>query len=239
LEGWILERIYLLSQEPTGFLRHASPDVCARILKAAILSHHRSLLDLIHQHIINQILWYNTSSEAISVIAETHGLRALQGAGYYRQLINMEPFHDNLDTIKACIPLTMSAEQLMRLVLAHRSLLKLWDHLRACPPTLCPSGCPSHTECSIHWEHMWLEAGAANETLYHGSADVLGRLKAVMLCLRKSLRDASGLTLQCKMTALEAITALRDEIIDGLMDHFTVGTCKYNFTLSLGNGNLN
>ena len=61
-----------------------------------------------------------------------------------------------------------------------------------------------------------------NEILFHGSADVLGRLKAMMLSLRKSLCGSSGLTLQCKMTALEAITALRDEIIGGLMVHFTV-----------------
>jgi hypothetical protein len=192
------------------------------MLKVAILCNHRKLLDLVNQHVICQILWYNCASEAIIEIAETHGLRTLQGAAYYRQLINTESFNDSLDIIKPCVPLTMSTEQRTRFFSAHRSLLNLWDHLLTCPPTLIPSGCLSHAECSMNWEHMWFEAGAANEILFCGSADVLGRLKAVMLSLRKSICDAPGLTMQCKMTALEAITALRDEIIDGLMDHFTV-----------------
>ncbi|KAF8238465.1 hypothetical protein L208DRAFT_289166 [Tricholoma matsutake] len=220
LEGWVLERIYVLSQGPTGLLRPASPDVCARMLKTAILGNHKKLLNLVTQHIICQILWYNTYSEAIIEIAETYGLRALQGAGYYRRLIDMESFDDNSDMIELSVPLTMSAEQRTCFLSAHHSLLNLWDHLRTCPPTLFPSGCLAHNQCSTNWERMWFEAGAENERLCCGSADVLGRLKAVMLSLRKSMCDAPGLTLQCKMTALEAITALRDEIIDGLMDHF-------------------
>ena len=210
----------MLLQEPIGALRSASPDVSAKMLRIAILCNHRKLLDLVTQHVISQILWYNTTSEAIIEIAEAHGLRVLQGATYYRELINMESFNDHSNIIKPYIPPTMNAEQRMRFLSAHDSLLNLWDHFRTCPPTLLPSGCLSHAECAMHWEHMWFEAGEANETLCCGSADVLGRLKAVMISLRKSMCDAPGLTMQCKMSALEAIAALRDEIIGGLMDHF-------------------
>jgi hypothetical protein len=215
LEGWVLERIYLLLQDPNRL----TPAVCARTLKAAILCNHKQLLDLVTRHLICQILWYNTFPVAIIEIADTYGLRALQGAGYFRQLINMESLNDSLDTIKLCVPLTMSPGQRLRFLSAHHSLLNLWDHLRTYPPLLPPFGCLSHAECSMHWEQLWLDAVMANESLYYGSADVLGRLKAVMLSLRKSMCDAPGLTLQCRMTALEAVSALRDEIIGGLMDH--------------------
>lgn len=221
LEGWVLERIYILSQETVGPLRSASLDVCARMLTVAILCNHRKLLDLITQHLICQILWYNVSSDVITEIAETHGLQVLRGVGYYRQLIDMEFSNDNSDIIKPCIPVTMSLERRMCFLSAHNSLLNIWDRLRKCPPTIFPSLCLSHVECSIHWEHMWFEAVTENETVCGGSADVLGRLKAVMLSLRNLLCNAPGITLQCKLAALEAITALRDEIIDGLMDHFT------------------
>jgi hypothetical protein len=224
LEAWVLERIYVLLQEPNGLLPSAPPDVCARMLEVAILCNHRKLLDLVTQHLIRQILWYSTPPEAIIEfieIAKAHGLPALQGAGYYRQLINMEFRADDSDIIQPRVPLTIDSEQRMRFFSAHHSLLNLWDRLRTCPPTLSSVGCPSHAECSVHWENMWFEAGALNETLRCGSADVLGRLKAVMITIRKSMCDAPGFTLPCKMAALETIAALRDEIVDGLMDHFT------------------
>jgi hypothetical protein len=224
MEAWVLERIYVLLQEPTGPLRSAPLDICARMLEVAILCNHRKLLDLVTQHLIRQIIWYHTPPEAIREligIAKAHGLRTLQGAGYYRQLINMEFQAVDSDIIKPRVPLTIDSEQRMLFFSAHHSLLNLWDHLRTYPPAISFVGCPSHAECSLHWENMWFEAGALNETLYCGSADVLGRLKAMMITLRKSMCDAPGFALPCKMGALEIIAALRDEIIDGLMDHFT------------------
>jgi hypothetical protein len=220
-ESWVIERIYVLAQEPTGPLRYASPEVCARMLNVAVLCNHRQLQDLVTQHLISRILWYNTLPDPVIDIAETHGLRTLQGVGYYRQLIGMEAVStDGRHIIQPRFPSTMNTEKRMRFLAAHHSLLNVWDQLRTSPPDIRADGCPTHGECSAMWQHMWLEAGAANESLRCGSADVLGRLKSVMIGLRKSMADTPCMALQCKMAALEAITDTRDNIIGGLMDHF-------------------
>lgn len=220
-ESWVIERIYVLAQEPTGPLRSASPEVCARMLNVAILCNHQKLQDLVTQHLISRILWYNTFPDSVIEIAEAHGLRVLQGVGYYRQLISMEtPTTDDRNIVQPRFPSTVNTEKRMRFLSAHHSLLNLWDQLRATPPDIRADGCPSHGECIATWDHMWYEAGAVDESLRCGSADVLGRLKSVMIGLRKSMADTPCMTLQCKMAALEAITEARDVIIDGLMDHF-------------------
>ncbi|KAF8177005.1 hypothetical protein BJ912DRAFT_692766 [Pholiota molesta] len=89
------------------------------------------------------------------------------------------------------------------------------------PPTFIDHGCTTHADCLASWTEMWLGAGSASQTLLHGSADVLGRLKTMMILLRKSMRTStSPITLDCALAALESITATRDDIVSGLMDHF-------------------
>ncbi|KAF5377168.1 hypothetical protein D9615_006434 [Tricholomella constricta] len=224
LEAWTIEHIYSLAKEPmaSSLLHSASPDTCGRIIDVAILCNHLKLQELVTQHLISRTLWYNTQPEAILGIAEKHGLRTLIGVCYYRQLVNMEraPSRRDSRAAQTVFPQSINIDKSMRFLAAHRSLLSLWEHIRSLPPALSCEGCPSHVECELAWQLMWFQAGELDEVLRQGSADILGRMKALMLGLRKAMADAPSMTMQCKMAALEAITDMRDEVIEGLITHF-------------------
>lgn len=221
LEAWITERIHILVQDPTGPLCSATPAVYGQILDIAVLCGHQKLQTLVTQHLISRILWYNTRPEAVVGIAEKHSLQTLLGVCYYRQLVRMERAQQKADAkIHGTQPHDMDTEAGMRSLSAHRSLLSLWEQIRATPPTFHSGGCPCHDECEARWQDMWFEAGQVDEAFRSGSIDILGRLKCVMLGLRKSLSDASFISMQCKLAALEAITDIRDEMIEGLVTHF-------------------
>ncbi|KAF8060926.1 hypothetical protein FPV67DRAFT_1512144 [Lyophyllum atratum] len=227
LEAWVIEHIYTLAKEPNlGPLYSAAPDVCGRILSVAILCHHQKLQELATQHLISRILWYNTPPETILGVAEKHGLRTLIGVCYYKQLINMEraPSRRNSGATHTVFPQTTDIEKRTRFLSARYSLLQLWEHIRSLPPSLPCEGCPSHTECELAWQLMWFQAGEIDEALRQGSSDILGRMKALMLGLRKAMADAPSMTMQCKMAAMEAITEIRDSVIEGLVIHFMRAT---------------
>lgn len=223
LEAWTIENIYALAKEPnSGPLHSASPDICGRILGVAMLCDHQKLQDLVTQHLISRILWYNTPPETVLGIAEKYQLRTLIGVCYYRQLVNMERAcsRRNSRATQTVFPLSVDIGKHMHFLAAQHSLSSLWEHIRSLPPSLSCEGCPSHAECELAWQLMWFQAGEIDEALRQGSADILGRMKALMLGLRKAMAEAPSMTMQCKMVALEAITEIRDEVIEGLLTHF-------------------
>ncbi|KAG6919480.1 hypothetical protein DXG01_005739 [Tephrocybe rancida] len=224
LEAWTIERIYSLAQDPSSlFPLHCAPlDICARMLDVAILCDHQKLQSLVTQFLISRTLWYDASPETVLAMAEKHGLRTLVGVCYYRQLISLERSSSRRSSrvTQTVFPESMDIKRRMSFIAAHNSLLELWESLRAVPPTLLCQGCPSHMECEVTWENMWYSACKMDEMLRPSSADVLGRMKALMLGLRKAMADAPSMTIQCKMAALEAITEARDEVIEGLVTHF-------------------
>ncbi|KAG6841538.1 hypothetical protein C0991_009903 [Blastosporella zonata] len=224
LEGWTIERIYSLAQDPTSPLSlHSAPlDICGRLLDMAILCDHEKLQNLVTQFLISRTLWYNVSPDVVLAIAEKHDLRTLIGVCYYRQLISLERLSSRRSShvTQTVFLESMDIEKRMCFIAAHNSLLQLWESIRAVPPTLSCQGCPSHMDCEAAWQSMWYSACQMDEMLRPSSADVLGRMKALMLGLRKAMADTHCMTLQCKMAALEAITETRDEVIEGLVTHF-------------------
>ncbi|KAG5730026.1 hypothetical protein E4T56_gene20187 [Termitomyces sp. T112] len=224
LEAWTINRIYSLAKDPTSSLPlHSIPlGICARMLDIAILCDHRNLQNLVTQVLISRTLWYSASPEVVLGIAEKHALRTLIGVCYYRQLISLEHSlgRGNSRVTQTVFPASMDVDKRMHFLAAHHSLLNLWEGIRAIPPALSCEGCPSHVDCEVAWQHMWRSACEMDEMLRPSSADVLGRMKALMLGLRKAMADAPSMSIQCKMSALEAITEIRDEVIDGLIQHF-------------------
>jgi hypothetical protein len=220
-ESWALERILSLAQSPVGFLRHAPPAICARVLNIAALSNHKRLLETTTQRLVARMLWSDVDRQAILSVAEARGLRSLQGVAYYRELVDLERLsYDGYTATRPIFPASMGLERRMRFLAAHHSLTNLWECVRTSPPVFIESGCGSHTECLTAWTELWVDAAEANQTLRHGSADVLGRLKSMMILLKKTMMESNCITLGCMLSALEAITITRDEIVAGLMDHF-------------------
>lgn len=221
LEAWTIDRIYSLAKDPTSSLTlHSIPlDICVRILDLAILCDHQGLEDLVTQVLLSRTLWYSASPDVVLGIAEKYGLRTLAGVCYYRQLIS---FEHSMSRRNSCVTqfVSMDTEKRTRFLAARSSLLNLWEDIRAVPPALSCQGCPSHADCEVAWQRMWYSACEMDEMSRPNSADVLGRLKALMLGLRKAMADAPSMSIQCKMTALEAITETRDEVIEGLITHF-------------------
>lgn len=224
LEAWTIDRIYSLAKDPTSSLQlHSTPlDICTRILDLAILCDHRGLQDLVTQILLSRTLWNNASPYVVLGIAEKYGLRTLTGVCYYRQLITYERLmsRGNIRVTQAVFPASMDTEKRMRFLAARYSLLNLWEGIRAVPPALSCQGCPSHVNCEVAWQRMWYSACEMDELSRPNSADVLGRMKALMLGLRKAMADTLSMSIQCKMAALEGITETRDEVIEGLITHF-------------------
>ncbi|KAF8625906.1 hypothetical protein AX17_006632 [Amanita inopinata Kibby_2008] len=223
-ESWSVERIYALAKDTSGPLRNASPRVYARVLTVAVLSDHPKLLEMVTKKLISRILWHNMPPEPILPIADKYGLRELQGICYYRQLTSMErdsPYYSsNSNSSQLAIPLTFSVEKRVRYFSAHRSLVELWERLRSSPPSFYHDGCPSHGHCLITLTHLWYEVGSSVQTLQYGPADVLGKLKILMINLRNAMNNTPTISVQCTLSALEAIAMTRDEIIGDLIDYF-------------------
>ncbi|PFH51237.1 hypothetical protein AMATHDRAFT_59534 [Amanita thiersii Skay4041] len=233
-ESWSVGRIYAAIKDNNGPLRNASPELASRILAIAVQANHEKLLDLVTKKLISRILWHNMSPDPILPIAEKYGLRALQGICCYRQLTNMEratPYSSergsNSTVTQLAIPLTFTMERRVRYFNAHRSLVELWEMLRTSPPVFREEeeeeggcGCASRGQCLATWTRLWQEGSAHPEMLQYGPADVLGRLKLLMVSLRKRLNGMPTFSVQCTLSALEAIAAVRDEILESLMDHF-------------------
>ncbi|KAF9485785.1 hypothetical protein BDN70DRAFT_458207 [Pholiota conissans] len=221
-ETWALQCILALAQNPMGFLRSAPSEVCARALNIAALTNHHELLDMVAQRLVARMLWTDVERGPILDVAESRGLRRLQGVAYYKEVIAMEQLSGfDGDETRAYFPPSVAAERRARFLAAHHSLVNLWECVRMAPPTFIDSGCTSHADCLAAWSEMWIDASSASQTMCHGQADVLGRLKTMMLLLKKSMKGpASPISMDCTLAALESITAMRDDIVAGLMDHF-------------------
>lgn len=223
-ESWALDRIFTLAQDPVGFLRNDSPEICSMVLNLAVICDHQGLVDLVTQRLIARILWSSIDHDSILDVARTHGLRKLEGVVYYKQLINIEQASsDGRMTSQPVFSTSMNVEKRMGFLAAHHSLVNLWEHLRTTPPLFHAGGCPSHSSCITAWGQAWIKAGGASQTMRCGSADVLGRLKSMMVILRKNLTETQAMSIPCTLAALEAITMTRDDIVSDLMDHF----CEY------------
>ena len=228
LESWTVDRIYILANKTNDLLRSASSALLTRILHLAVLSNHRKLQDLVTQNLICRILWYNTRPETILPIAEMHGLRTLQGVCYYRQLVKLERMSNVCDqdagsyrgSIKTQFPENMGVETRLRFLSAHESLLSLWTQIRSSPPPFSTDDCPFHDKCQCTWQAIWDEALEVDQVFFYGSADLLGRLKSILFCARKMLADTMRMSTTCKLAALESLSILRDEIIEGMLTHF-------------------
>ncbi|KAF8810212.1 hypothetical protein BYT27DRAFT_6494585 [Phlegmacium glaucopus] len=220
-ETWALDRILFLSQNPLGFLRHAPSALCARVLDLAVICHQQKRLDTVTQRLVSRMLWSDMDREPILRVAENRGLRKLQGVAYYKELVELEKStYDGQGDTPLVLPLSMSAEKRTRFFAAHQSLVNLWESIRMTPPVCISTTCLTHAACLDAWVILWRDAGAANQTLRHSSADVLGRMKSMMIHLKNSMIGSNSMTLNCVLAALEAITTTRDDVIAGLMDHF-------------------
>lgn len=221
--AWSLERIYTLARDTSGPLRNVPAETCARVLQVAVASKNEKFLQVVIKKLMARILWHNLSPEPILPIAEKYALRQLLGICYYRQLTTMErdtPYFKQSGVSQLAIPLTFSVEKRIGFFHAHHFLVEVWERLRTNPPLFHREGCPSHGLCLETWAHLWHEAASSSQLLRYGPADVLGRLKTLMICLRDSMNEMPSISVQCTLSALETISTIRDEIIADLMDYF-------------------
>ncbi|KAJ2926615.1 hypothetical protein H1R20_g10473, partial [Candolleomyces eurysporus] len=232
-EDWAMERLYQLAQEPTSFLRSAPATKCARVLNVAVLSDHKKLQKVVEKSLISRILWSNMDSVApILEVAEHHDLRRLKGAAYYRELIALDGVRSSEDprqTPPDCprnYPIFSSISnpaQRKAMCGAHLALSTVCQDLPRNIPKFDARLCPLHDQCLEEWSKAWTDAALEVEEEYRGStADVLGRLRATMVLLRKSLPELNGMSVSCTLAALEAIDAMRDGMVDELADYFRV-----------------
>jgi hypothetical protein len=222
-EAWALDQIMVLAQNPNCFLRQASPEICARALQVASLCDHRPLMDIVVQRLVARMLWSDMNRQPILYATCRLGIPILQGVAYYKDLVDLERAHQDQGgglTFLSSIP---HEEQRLRLFSAYQSLVSLWDRIRLSPPTFDTDDhtCSEHSECIETWTKLWSSAATSEQTAKHGVVDVLGRLKSMMIQLKKAMMESrTGMSLACTLSALESITTARDDIVDGLIDHF-------------------
>lgn len=219
-ETWALDRLLTLAQNPVGFLRTSSPEICARALNIAAVCDHQKLLDVIHHRLIPRILWSDVHRQPFLEVVQRHGLTKLQGVIFYKELVDMAKASSEGTSGRLVFPRSFDVDKRMMFLSAHHSLTSLWECVATAPPPFIDHGCPSHADCLAAWREIWVQAASAHQTLRHNPVDILGRLKAMMIILKKSVRESSEITLGCTLAALEAITLTRDDIIAGLMAHF-------------------
>lgn len=224
-EAWALERILLLAQNPNGFLRQAPPETCARALSIAFMCNHRHLVDIITHKLVARMLWSDMSRQPILQVATKLGLTTLQGVAHYRELVDLERSHPDHQKHPGLAFLSgiQHEEKRLRLFSAYHSILSLWDRIRLTPPSFVPEDhtCSTHSECLITWSKLWVTAASSEQTSKHGIVDILGRLKSMMIQVKKEMMaSGTGMSLGCTLSALESITSARDDIVAGLIGHF-------------------
>lgn len=232
-EEWAIERIDQLVQGPSSILREASPVICARILNVAILSRRQALSQLVEHQIISRILWSGqVDLVAIQRVAEHHGLRRLRGVVYYKTLINLAGrpareggVHGDVKEPPTYPESALTPEPKLREASrAYHSLAAMHSGLSKDVPRLDGHGCASHDECLQAWTKTWEEAVEqceAEEWENRGTVeniDVLGRLKEILIRLRRALPGIDEMSVTCTLTALEAIGTVMDKVLDELMD---------------------
>jgi len=205
-EAWALDRLISLAKNPNSFIRHASPEICARALHVAFLCDHQPLIDIILSKLVPRILWSSDfDRQPILQLSIKLGIPILQGVIYYRNLVQ-NPEQDQS---------------------AYESLVRLWNRIRTTPPSFekdketCTD--PEHIQCLATWSNLWSTTASSEQTVTNcGDVDVLGRLKCMMIQLKKAMESRSdAMSLGCTLLALESITVARDEIVNGLIDHFS------------------
>ncbi|KAJ7740245.1 hypothetical protein DFH07DRAFT_965426 [Mycena maculata] len=147
-------------------------------------------------------------------------LREIRGAVYYRQLVDMERHLEGRAATQPVFPAAMDVERRMRFLAAHISLSALAAQLHASAPPIPAGGCRAHSRCLLAWESVWASVAVASGAGALGSADVLGRLHAMMVPLKRMVSETPTLSIDCGLASLEAVVARRDDIIDGLMEYF-------------------
>jgi len=227
LSSWVscaLQRICSFVNDPKSSFRPASADLYTRILALSTLCHHHDLTNAVSRILIINILWYNfLPDSSLLSVAKARGLRRLCGVTYYRQLTRMPQTaaESPIGRMGLVFSSSTDVETRMRFLAAHHSLSKLWEHIQRSPPSLHCDGCPSHPTCIATWRQMWLHASHSKRVVRIGPADVLGRLKAMLVLLRRMTSASPTMNIQCSLAALEAVGALRDDIIEHLVEHFT------------------
>lgn len=180
-------------------------------------------MDVIVQRLVARMLWSDMNRQPIRKAAIRLGIPILQGVACYRDLVDLERSHQDKGGGLTFLPSVPHEEERLRLFSAYQSLVSLWDRIRQTPPPLDGEehGCLAHDECAATWTKLWLSAASSEQTMKHGAVDVLGRLKSMMMQLKKGMMESrTGMGLGCTLAALESITAARDDIVDGLIGHF-------------------
>ncbi|PPQ68377.1 hypothetical protein CVT24_004797 [Panaeolus cyanescens] len=223
-EIWAIKRLSVLAQSPTGFLRHASPELCARALEVASLVD-EDLQNLLIHRLIPRMLWSTIDCKPILAVAKRLNIPVLQGIAYYKELLKYER-HEKWNVWRGAgpsepqFPEDMDEKTCEGFMAAHNSLVRLWEGLRVSPPRFSADGCSDHSMCMQSWREMWTSATGSIPTQRHASADVLGRLRATMIVLKKRMYEPHVMPLECTMAAMESIASVRESIVEGLRDHF-------------------
>ncbi|KAJ7690345.1 hypothetical protein B0H17DRAFT_1201695 [Mycena rosella] len=199
----------------------SSTQYCDTLTLATRSTLGHSLLRDLSRRLVHRILRQPSSPDLalVRLVEQDPRLRKIQGAIYYRQLVDMERHLDGRPGMQPTFPPSVDVERRMRFLAAHISLSALSARLCANPPPLPVDDCPSHSACLLAWEAMWTSASSAEMTLL-GSADVLGRLRAMVRVLHGMVAESSTMPVECGLAALEAVGSVREGVIDGLMDHF-------------------
>ncbi|KAJ6585446.1 hypothetical protein B0H19DRAFT_1250275 [Mycena capillaripes] len=200
----------------------ASPTQHCRTLRIATSStFSANFLPDLSRRLIHHILRRKSVDDMLlSLVEGDSRLQKIRGAIYYRQLIDMERRLDDQTPAQPVFLPDMDVERRMRFLAAHISLSALSERLCASAPVLPSSGCSSHSACLLAWKDSWASAVSASDTTVSGPADILGRLRAMMPLLKRTVSDSPTMSIDCGLAALEAVVTLRDDIIDGLLDHF-------------------
>ena len=216
-EDWAIDQIYQLAQDPNSFLRHGSSELCAKALNVAFLSGNAELFNLVERRLVARMLWGSIDCRPIRAVAEHQGLQRLRGVAYYKELIT------STEGSKDCASPDGSEPAATKngMARARSKLRALILALPDSPTHLNGSLCPLHTRCTDVWKASWREASAfATEKHPQESVDVLGILKSMMLDLKESLPERSGISVACTLQALESLTLRRDAVVDALLSFF-------------------
>ncbi|KAF7348204.1 hypothetical protein MSAN_01773500 [Mycena sanguinolenta] len=193
-----------------------------RALKIALTTSvfSENLLDDLSRRLIYHILRRKSElaheSDFLSLVERDSRLRKVRGAVYYRQLIDVERRPDNQEP-EFEFPPVLAKDMEERCLRAHISLSALSARVCASAPLIPSCDRSSH---SAAWEEIWASAVAVSETRFMGSVDILGRLRHMMPLLKRMVPAATMMSVGCGLAALEAVVALRHDILDSLLDHF-------------------
>ncbi|KAJ7464743.1 hypothetical protein B0H11DRAFT_2051043 [Mycena galericulata] len=199
----------------------SSAQQCRALRVATQSAQGHDLLRDLSRRLIRQILHNKSSLDPalISLVEADAQLCKIRGAVYYRQLVDMERRLEGRAGMQPVFPTSIDIERRMRFLEAHNALSALSAQLSAHAPPVPSDGCPSHSLCLLSWEKIWARAAVESHAPSLGSADVLGRLRALMLLLKRMVSETPTVSIDCGLAALEAVVTLRDGIIDGLLDH--------------------